>query len=110
MRPGGASGVSIRSPADLPEQQWNFGLQLDSRDIVRRLAASGRLELVRLVGGEAVSSGDRVPEAGERLLAGGRLALWDVGGPQAGVGSAVAAAAAGDLALRPLGEIGVHLG
>ena len=75
-----------------------------------KLADTGRLELVRLVGGEAVSSGDRVPEAGERLLAGGRLALWDVGGPQEGVGSTVAVAAVGDLALRPLGEIGVHLG
>ena len=69
-----------------------------------------RLELVRLVGGEAVSSGDRVPEARERLFVGGRLALWDIGGPQAGVGSAAAVAAAGDNVARPPGEIDVHLG
>jgi len=38
---------------------------------------SGRLELVPLVGGEAVLPGDRVPEGGECLLAGGGPVLWD---------------------------------
>jgi DNA-binding MarR family transcriptional regulator len=69
-----------------------------------------RLELAPLVGGEAVFFGDRVPEGGEAPLAGGGPGLGDVRSPQVGVGPAAVAAVAGDVVLRPPGEIGVHLG
>ena len=50
------------------------GARLDDELLRRVLVVGiGRLELVPLVGGEAVSAGERVPEPGERLLAGARL-------------------------------------
>jgi hypothetical protein len=53
-------------------------LRPDGAAVVLRRRILGRLELVPLVGGEAVLPGDRVPEGGECPLAGGRPALWDV--------------------------------
>src|SRR6185437_9226301 len=76
----------------------------------RVLWPAAPLELARLVGGEAVSSGDWVPEAGELVLADRGPALGGEGGPQPGVGSAVAVAVADARVGRPPGEIGIHLG
>ena len=68
------------------------GVSLAGPGLVIPLAKSfpGDSELAPLVGLEAVLPGDRVPPGGESPLAEGRPALWDSGGPQVGVGPAVA--------------------
>src|SRR5438270_10635679 len=74
----GQDGLELRCVRGAAVAIVGSRAEVEGRVIRHRTSIPGPaapLELARLVGGEAVSSGDLVPEAGERVLADGGPAL-----------------------------------